>query len=178
MNDDVILSALRALAERDRTATASPELETRLRQAFRRRQSARLRKRTGIWSAALVATAAAIVIVFVAGDRTRPEPVMVRLPATSVEAPVAPPPVRPTPRGLARARAIPPHEIVTEFFPLMDVAPPFERGELIRVNVSAAAMRTVGLPVDEDHLADHVQADVLVGQEGLARAIRFVKSSE
>jgi hypothetical protein len=60
----------------------------------------------------------------------------------------------------------------------MDVAPPFERGELIRVNVSAAAMRTVGLPVDEDHLADHVQADVLVGQEGLARAIRFVKSSE
>ncbi len=36
-------------------------------------------------------------------------------------------------------------------------------------------MRTVGLPVSEDHLADRVQADVLVGEEGLPRAIRFVK---
>ncbi len=68
-----------------------------------------------------------------------------------------------------------PREIVTQFFPLMDVPPPFERGELLRVSVAADAMRAVGLPVDEDHLADRVQADVLVGQEGLPRAIRFVE---
>jgi hypothetical protein len=178
MSDDAILSALKALAERDRAATTSPELETRLRQAFRRRQSARLRKRAAICSAVLFATAAAIVIVFVASHGTHPEPVMARIPATSVEAPVAAPIVRPTPRRTARAPAIPPGEIVTEFFPLLDAPPPFERGEMIRVSVPAAAMRTVGLPVDEDHLADRVQADVLVGQEGLVRAIRFVKSSE
>jgi hypothetical protein len=65
-------------------------------------------------------------------------------------------------------------EVVTDFFPLLDVAPPFERGELLRVMVPASTMRKVGLPVNEDHLTDRVYADVLVGQEGLARAIRFV----
>ena len=67
-----------------------------------------------------------------------------------------------------------PREIVTEFFPLLDVAPPFERGELLRVTVPASTMRKVGLPVAENRLADRVYADVLVGNEGLARAIRFV----
>ena len=42
MNDDLILSALKALAECDRAATASPELEANLRVAFRRRQSGKV----------------------------------------------------------------------------------------------------------------------------------------
>jgi hypothetical protein len=57
----------------------------------------------------------------------------------------------------------------------MDVPLPFERGELLRVIVPASTMRRVGLPVNEDRLAERVQADVLVGEEGLARAIRFVR---
>jgi hypothetical protein len=72
-------------------------------------------------------------------------------------------------------RRPPPREVVTEFFPLMEDPPPFERGELLRVSLPASAMRGVGLPVNEDRLTDRVQADVLVGQEGLARAIRFVR---
>jgi hypothetical protein len=67
-----------------------------------------------------------------------------------------------------------PQEVVTDFFPLMDPAPPFERGQLLRVELPASAMQMVGLPVREDRLADSVQADVLVGEEGLPRAIRFV----
>ena len=63
---------------------------------------------------------------------------------------------------------------MTEFFPLLDVSMPFERGELLRMTVPASTMRRVGLPVNEDHLTDRVYADVLVGNEGLARAIRFV----
>jgi hypothetical protein len=66
-------------------------------------------------------------------------------------------------------------EVVTEFFPLIDSAPPFERGQMLRVQLPAAAMRRVGLPVREDHLADPIQADVLVGEEGMPRAIRFVR---
>jgi hypothetical protein len=68
-------------------------------------------------------------------------------------------------------------ESVTPFYSLMDVQPPFERGELVRVLVPASTMRTVGLVVGEKHLKDPVQADILVGQEGLARAIRFVDVS-
>ena len=101
---------------------------------------------------------------------------MVEGPATT---PVEPAPVAPRPaRRSTRVRQASPREIVTEFFPLDDVAPPFERGELVRVNLPAAAMRTVGLPVREDRLAERVQADVLVSEEGLARAIRFVKYSQ
>ena len=65
--------------------------------------------------------------------------------------------------------------MVTEFFPMMDPAPPFDRGQLLRVQLPAAAMRSVGLPVREEHLADPIQADVLVGEEGMPRAIRFVR---
>lgn len=65
-------------------------------------------------------------------------------------------------------------EIATGFFPLMDNPPPFERGLLVRMTVPASAMRAVGLPVGDDHLSDPVQADLLVGQDDLARAIRFV----
>jgi hypothetical protein len=65
---------------------------------------------------------------------------------------------------------------VTEFFPLIDAPPPMDHGEVFRVTVPAAAMRTVGLPVSEDRLSDRVQADVLVSEEGLATAIRFVRN--
>jgi hypothetical protein len=96
-----------------------------------------------------------------------------------VETPVAEPAAPANARRSPLARPAPPptaqpREVVTQFFPLLDVAPPFERGELLRVTVPASTMRKVGLPVREDRLTDRVYADVLVGEEGLARAIRFI----
>jgi hypothetical protein len=93
---------------------------------------------------------------------------------------VAPANVTRTPRKLARkVTALPqppqPREVVTDFFPLMNPEPSFERGQILRVQLPAAAMQTVGLPVREEHLGDLVQADVLVGEEGIPRAIRFVR---
>jgi hypothetical protein len=35
-------------------------------------------------------------------------------------------------------------------------------------------MYSVGLPVNPDRWQDRVDADVLIGEEGMARAIRFV----
>jgi hypothetical protein len=68
-----------------------------------------------------------------------------------------------------------PRELATDFFPLTGIALPFEHGEVVRVTVPAATMLTVGLPVPEERMADPIQADVLIGEEGLARAIRFVR---
>ncbi len=68
-------------------------------------------------------------------------------------------------------------EIATDFFPLVDFAPPTDNGELVRVSLPASAMRQVGLPVREDRMADLVQADVVMSN-GLATAIRFVRNSE
>jgi hypothetical protein len=114
-----------------------------------------------------VAIAAALVLVI--GLRPKTE---------TMEIAVAAPPVPVLPVAKPIARKVvhrqQPKEVMTEFYSLMDDPSPFERGELLRVSVLASAMRSVGLPVSEEHLDDVVQADVLVGEEGLARAIRFV----
>jgi hypothetical protein len=180
-----ILAALRALAESDREKEAPGEVEARLRAAFRRKHAARLWKRPAVWAMA-AAAAGVLMIANYSWQRMalppKPPPVtqapsVAPAPAVPVAevARVEPKPAR---RQVAKRGAPPPREIVTEFFPLVDVAPAFERGELVRVNLPASAMRTVGLPVREDRLSDRVQADVLVGQEGMPRAIRFVKYSQ
>ena len=189
MSEESVIAALRALAAQDREREAPEAVEDRLLQAFRRRQTNR-RWRNGLgWS---LAAAAALTIFFVAGSHERPKLVapapIPRRSVTSVPAPAevatapAPKQTRPVRRQPIEQPLEQPierpieqqRETVTQFFPLLDVAPPFERGELVRVMVPASTMRKVGLPVNQDHLADPVYADVLVGQEGLARAIRFV----
>jgi hypothetical protein len=64
--------------------------------------------------------------------------------------------------------------MVTDFFPLMDAPPTFKSGQLVRAIVPAAMMRKAGLPIPPERWNDRVQADILVGEEGMPRAIRFV----
>ena len=184
MSDDVTRDLLGALAEADASAEAPPEVELRLRQKFRSHRRRRTWRRAALW-APLVPVAAAIVLVFMLIHRKPPtesvDRVSIGTAATiSSEQPLPPQPVLPdtTTKHVQKtgaARAQQPEEIVTEFFPLMDPAPPFQRGQLLRVELPASAMQMVGLPVREEGLSDPVQADVLVGEEGLPRAIRFVK---
>jgi hypothetical protein len=67
-------------------------------------------------------------------------------------------------------------EIATDFYPLAyGSAPTFqEGGQLMRVELPRAAVARFGLPVNMDRTSDRVKADVLVGVDGLAQAIRFV----
>jgi hypothetical protein len=156
---------LRALADSDLEREAPPEVEVRLRAAFRRKYRRR------IWPYfAAVGVAAGMALFFV----RVPKPQTMEIAVVTPPAPVLEVAKRAPPKVVHRER---PQEIVTEFYPLMEDPPPFERGELLRVSLPAAAMRSVGVPVSEDRLGETVQADVLVGQEGLARAIRFVNTS-
>jgi hypothetical protein len=68
------------------------------------------------------------------------------------------------------------HEVATDFIPLVygEVLDPAERAQLLRVNVPRAVMRSAGLPVREERLEERVPADVLLGEDGTPRAIRFV----
>jgi hypothetical protein len=156
---------LKALAENDREREAPAALEVRLRSSFRRKYA---RPKWPYF--ALAAAAALLLIVY-----TRPKPQTMQIAIVTPSVPAVPV-AKPASRKVVHRRP-PPREAVTEFFPLMDDAPPFERGELLRVSLPASAMRRVGLPVSEERLDDLVQADVLVGQEGLARAIRFVNTN-
>jgi hypothetical protein len=68
-------------------------------------------------------------------------------------------------------------ENVTEFIPLVagtPSAPPLESGQLVRVQLPRAALASLGLPLNAERGNEPVKADVLLGNDGLARAIRFV----
>jgi hypothetical protein len=69
-------------------------------------------------------------------------------------------------------------ESVTEFLPLVAGAPaatPLEGGQLVRVRLPRAALASLGLPLNVERDNEPVKADVLIGNDGLARAIRFVR---
>ena len=180
MSEDSLRDVLQALTREDAGREAPPDVEIRLRQAFRSRRRRRAFRQVAIWMSAAVLMGT----IFVTWNRkpavipvVKTLPSETRVPASRQAA--ASIGERPVPiiekRKSVRPRPAESQEIVTDFFPIMDPAPPFQRGQILRIEVPASAMQMVGLPVREDRLKDPVQADVLIGEEGLPRAIRFVK---
>jgi hypothetical protein len=68
-------------------------------------------------------------------------------------------------------------EITTEFIPVGYSNPAIlqDGGQVVRVELPRYAMARFGLPVNMDRYDEKVKADVLMGVDGLARAIRFVQ---
>jgi hypothetical protein len=174
MSEDRVLDALRALREADAERGATPELEARLVQGFRRRK-----RRGWTWAAVGIAAGlAGLAAVLVEFERPAPRLATVAPPAPAPIVASAPPvtvAAAPSkPRPMPRKQAIPLREVVTEFYPLMDVPPPFERGELVRTRLPTSALRRAGFAMEGSDPDDPVEVEVLMGGEGLARAIRFV----
>jgi tetrahydromethanopterin S-methyltransferase subunit F len=69
------------------------------------------------------------------------------------------------------------HEIATDFIPLVqgDSLNLMESGQLVRVELPRSALVSFGLPMNMERAYERVKADVVVGNDGLARAIRFVR---
>jgi hypothetical protein len=55
--------------------------------------------------------------------------------------------------------------------------PQFESGVIVRVALPAAALPSYGIDISPASSDRPVEADVLVGQDGVARAIRLVNTS-
>jgi len=172
-SEEQVRNALRALAEHDRQEEAPAIVEARVLRGFRQARKQRMLRRVGIWSVAIAAAVVAVLIVSAPKARVEPlhavrEPVVQRF---EVVVPESSKPVLATaPRTVRPAR----REIVTQFFMLTDSTLPLDRGQLLRVRVPASVMYSVGLPVNPDRWTERVDADVVVGEEGMARAIRFV----
>jgi hypothetical protein len=68
-------------------------------------------------------------------------------------------------------------EIATEFLPLGygNVLGLQEGGQIVRVEVPRSTLVSFGLPVNLDRVGHRVKADLLLGVDGSARAIRFVQ---
>lgn len=55
--------------------------------------------------------------------------------------------------------------------------PSFESGRIVRVDLPVSSLPAYGVELVPDAARNEVQADVLVGQDGQARAIRLVRTS-
>lgn len=170
--EQALQADLLALAATGAAAEASPRVEQALLAALRRP------RRDWTW----IAVAAGILVVAAAATTTavlRRDPAPKPVPAVTAEpAPVvvaeAPQPLPQAPR-----RAVPQavREIRTAFLPLLDGddLDVLDGSHLVRVRLPRSAMALVGLPISETRAAEPVHADVLLGADGLARAIRFVE---
>jgi len=161
--------ALRWAAEADADERAPVWVEAALREAFARQQSetqrvmvekrARLRPRD---LALMTAAAAGLILALAAvlGPSTRPTPGRTRTVTR-----------RPTPLVRVAERGDTLQLAPLYASPLTDV----ESGQVIRVGLPRSALRSMGWPLPEVPGAELVPAEVLVGEDGLARAVRLVR---
>jgi hypothetical protein len=86
-------------------------------------------------------------------------------------------PSKGTRRGPSRPMGRDDFEIATDYFPidLGGFMQPIDGGRIVRIKLPKSALRSYGLPVDPLRADEAVNADVVIGNDGMARAIRFVR---
>ena len=104
-----------------------------------------------------------------AAPATQPEP------ARAVVPPSPPTEPRPRPRASRPATATPGEARANEFVPLPGAfaLPDFESGRIVRMEVPLTGLPAFGIDLVPDAAPAAVEADFLIGQDGLPRAIRL-----
>lgn len=192
-NEQDLTAALACVAVEGNRVQAPASVEASVLAAFRARQTVRATRRIHPLWWAIPAAAALLIAAFALrpAPRNPSAPPLATIPAPqfaisedpappaareSRDTPSIPPqPARaPRPPALRYARGNP--ESVTEFIPLR-YGKPIESGEpiqVLRIQLPRAELLRLGLPVAPDGAAATIKADVLLGEDGLAKAIRFV----
>jgi hypothetical protein len=154
-------AGLRAVAAGLRKLEAPPRVEARLVASFRTQSGTEPvhdRRRWIPWLTWAAAFAAMLALgIFLVRER-QPE---------AARAPVA--------RGNERAALETPPEF-EGFIPLpdTDAVPVNEDMDVVHVEVPRSAMLAVGLEAGADRAEEMVEADIMLGSDGVARAVRFV----
>lgn len=192
-------SGLCALARADRNEHAPMRVEAQLLRAFRthRRATRQVTRHHLAW---WMAAAAVVALMLGAGLTWRRVSGHVRERAGQTTAaryvPVVPnPPLaivlkparqegarRQLRRAVRAAKLSPrppllePDNELAEFLPLpfADADAPLGTAEVVRIRVSESALGLLGLPVSDEASRQPVTADVVIGEDGIARSIRFV----
>jgi hypothetical protein len=158
-----LLENLRALAA-DGPQDAPDRVEWQLRAEFRKRSK---RRRTRVWASLGGVAAMAAGVALLAWVREAPKP--------AVAAPAA--------STMLAAASVPGGPVATEeeadasFYPLpqAEALPALENAMVVRVQLPASSLRLMGFPMDEELADAAVQADLLLGQDGLARGVRLAQ---
>ncbi len=144
-------------------------------------------------AAAILLLLAASVFVLLPGPSSTGQ---IAQPATQPAVPLSPPKVEQQPArdaSLAVTSPAPDHsrrtsyrrrhvesrssEVATDFLPLtfVDDWRAQESGHVVRVKVPRSALIAFGVPMNMERAGELITADVVIGNDGLARAIRFVQ---
>jgi hypothetical protein len=157
----LLAGGLRAVAAEWRSVQAPPRVERALIRAFRQEAGTAPRRR-GFWFPLLAwgtaAAAAALAVLLVQG---RP-----------------PQPAHHRTAGALELAAADYAALSGEdgFIPLPNAAAidPGDELDVVRMEVPGAALVALGVPVNEDEVSESVQADIVFGGDGVARAVRFL----
>ncbi len=150
-----LMDDLRALAA-DGPVQAPGHIEERLRMEFRRQKR---RRNLVTWTPWLGVAAAAGIALLAWVRSESPRPVSApEVAAVHAVAPVA-------------------EEETDGFYPLpeAEALPAVENAMVVRVQLPVSSLQLMGVPVNEESADLSVQADLLLGQDGLARAVRLVE---
>jgi hypothetical protein len=149
-----LLDDLRVLAA-DGPVEAPGHIEARLRMEFRRKKR---RRNLVTWTPWLGVAAAASIALFVWIRSESQKPAPAPEVAVHAVAPVA-------------------EEETDGFYPLpeAEALPAVENAMVVRVQLPVSSLQLMGVPVNEESADLSVQADLLLGQDGLARAVRLVE---
>ncbi len=81
------------------------------------------------------------------------------------------------PTTTATATSVAEQEVATDFMPIgyLNSASLQDGGSVVRVELPRSTIVSMGFAVNMDRYGERVKADVLMGADGLARAIRFVQ---
>ena len=157
MEDDrELLENLRALAA-DGPQGAPERVERRLRAEFRARGR---RRRVKGWASFSGVAAMAAGIALLMWIREAPKP------AASAPAAVA----------MAAVSDVE-EDADASFYPLpqAEALPAMENAMVVQVQLPASSLRMMGFPMDEERADAAVQAELLLGQDGLARGVRLAQ---
>jgi hypothetical protein len=192
-NEQRLSGVVAAALVEDSQRIAPAAVEQMLIAAFQKQHAGSKRQRTWWARAALGALAAALIVAAAVGLRRTPDQQTVRTMTKPAEVHVTPPAspvIAPVVREVAKAHvrtlrkasrkstnkpAVAEHEVMTEFIPILYDLEPIERGQIVRIRLPLAALASFGFPVNEEHADEPIRADVVLGEDGLARAVRFVK---
>jgi hypothetical protein len=194
-DDTAFDAAWRAFVRADMETAAPPDLEGRVRAAVAHAQAHGRRspptRRWMLWTAA--AAAAALVMTTAvwrwsaAPRESSPRAAIVvaerdTAALVALRSPLAP--MRPTrPRGAIVPRpaidgdapvALPPVLMILSASPLRDT----EALQLVRLRLPREALQTLGVALLEPDAGGVIDVDVLVGEDGLARDIRYVRTGQ
>ncbi len=164
-----LVEGLRAVRPEWRREEAPRRLEGRLTSAFRSHNGLAAR-RSFAWAPLLTWAAASAAIILLAMFLLRgrpPEPAQRRVPSRLQYANLQ------VPDAMSGLDAL---YTDAGFMPLPNAAEiePNEVVNYVRVEVPRSRMIALGLPVNADRASELVQAEVVLGADGLARAVRFL----